>query len=227
MTFPLVMKKNHRPLFLLSERMTFPPVEEANDDGLLAVGGDLSPERLLLAYRNGIFPWFNEGSIILWWRPDPRMVLFLKDIVISKSMQKVLARVRFRLTKNTGFTEVLDRCASVKRRGQQGTWITGDMKRAYTVLHEMGLAISYEVWVGGQLVGGLYGIDLGHVFCGESMFSTVSNASKFAVIKLARELEAQGYALIDCQVYTDHLASMGAREIPRARFLKTLIGEDQ
>ncbi len=221
------MKKDHRPLFFLSERMEFPPVDGADDEGLLAVGGDLSPERLVLAYRNGIFPWFNENSPILWWSPDPRMVLFPKDITISKSMQKVLGSDRFRLTKNTCFMDVLDQCASVERNGQQGTWITNDMKKAYIELHEKGYAKSYEVWEGVQLVGGLYGIDLGHVFCGESMFSTVSNASKFAFIKLAQKLDAEGYELIDCQIYTHHLASLGAIEIPRDRFLKILKGEGQ
>lgn len=218
------MKKDreYNPLFFLSERLEFPPIETANSEGLLAVGGDLSPERLLLAYQNGIFPWFNEDSLILWWSPDPRMVLFPNKIRISKSMKKVLASGQFTLTKNTCFEEVLLQCATVKRLGQQGTWITEDMKKAYLELHETGLAKSYEVWQKGVLVGGLYGVDLGHVFCGESMFSTVSNASKFAFIHLAQELESKNYRVIDCQLHTKHLESLGAEEIPRNEFIKLL-----
>ena len=218
------MKKDraHNPMFFLNERLEFPPVEHANAEGLLAVGGDLSPERLILAYQNGIFPWFNEDSLILWWSPDPRMVLFPPKIKISKSMRKVMRSGQFRLTKNTCFEQVLSHCATVKRAGQQGTWITDDMKKAYMALHEKGLARSYEVWEGDRLVGGLYGIDLGHVFCGESMFSLVDNASKFAFIKLAQELEQKEYELIDCQLYTEHLASLGAEEMPRATFLSYL-----
>lgn len=218
------MKKGreYNPLFFLSERLEFPPIETANSEGLLAVGGDLSPERLLLAYQNGIFPWFNEDSLILWWSPDPRMVLFPDKVKVSKSMKKVLSSGQFTLTRNTCFEEVLQQCASVKRMGQQGTWITEDMKKAYLKLHETGLAKSYEVWQEGNLVGGLYGVDLGHVFCGESMFSTVSNASKFAFIHLARELESKNYCVIDCQLYTKHLESLGAEEIPRNEFIKLL-----
>ncbi|MFS4445656.1 leucyl/phenylalanyl-tRNA--protein transferase [Maribacter sp. 2307UL18-2] len=218
------MKKDreYNPLFFLSERLEFPPIETANSEGLLAVGGDLSPERLLLAYQNGIFPWFNEDSLILWWSPDPRMVLFPNKIRISKSMKKVLASGQFTLTKNTCFEEVLLQCATVKRLGQQGTWITEDMKKAYLELHETGLAKSYEVWQKGVLVGGLYGVDLGHVFCGESMFSAVSNASKFAFIHLAQELESKNYRVIDCQLHTKHLESLGAEEIPRNEFIKLL-----
>lgn len=218
------MKKDatHHPLFFLTESLEFPPVENANSEGLLAVGGDLSPERLLLAYKNGIFPWFNEDDLIMWWSPDPRMVLQPEKIKISKSMRKVLKSGRFRLTKNSCFDEVISKCATVKRIGQRGTWITDAMKRAYATLHEKGFARSYEVWENDVLVGGLYGVDLGHVFCGESMFSTVSNASKFAFINLAKELEKQKYRLIDCQLYTDHLASMGANEISRTSFIKLL-----
>ena len=214
--------REHNPLFFLSERLEFPPVETANTEGLLAVGGDLSPERLLLAYQSGIFPWFNEDSLILWWSPDPRMVLFPDRIKISKSMGKVMRSDQFMLTKNTCFEEVLDQCASVKRAGQQGTWITNDMKDAYLELHQRGLAKSYEVWENDNLVGGLYGIDLGHVFCGESMFSTSSNASKFAFIHLAQELEKKEYRLIDCQLHTKHLESLGAVEIPIKRFIELL-----
>ncbi|MBD0851501.1 leucyl/phenylalanyl-tRNA--protein transferase [Maribacter arenosus] len=206
----------------LSDAICFPPVEDANAEGLLAVGGDLSPERLMLAYKSGIFPWFNEGSLILWWSPDPRMVLFPDQIKIAKSMRKVLKDNQFTLTKNTCFEEVIDQCAKVKRKHQDGTWITHEMKQAYLKLHLLGHAQSYEVWEDGELVGGLYGIDQGHVFCGESMFSLVNNASKFAFIKLAQELQQKKYRLIDCQLYTTHLESLGAREIPRSEFIAIL-----
>ncbi len=218
------MKKNRdsNPMFLLSERLEFPDVETANVEGLLAIGGDLSPERLLLAYKSGVFPWFNEDSLILWWSPNPRMVLFPDKIKISKSMQKVLKSNQFKLTKNIYFEQVLNKCASVKRVGQQGTWITNDMKKAYLELHKRGLAKSYEVWEKDVLVGGLYGIDLGHVFCGESMFSDSSNASKFAFIHLAQELGKKKYRLIDCQLHTNHLERLGAEEIPRKKFIELL-----
>jgi len=209
-------------MFLLNHRLQFPNVEEADNDGLLAVGGDLSPERLMLAYRNGIFPWFNEDSLILWWSPDPRMVLFPEKVKISSSMQKVLRSGKFRLSWNTQFEKVIDACAVIKRKDQGGTWITPEMKKAYINLHQQGVAKSIEVWEGELLVGGLYGIDLGHVFCGESMFSKSSNASKFAFIHLAKTLEEQNYKLIDCQVYTAHLESLGAEEIPRKDFVEML-----
>lgn len=212
------------PLYFLTERLEFPPVEAANAEGLLAVGGDLSPERLLLAYRNGIFPWFNDDSLILWWCPDPRMVLFPERVKISKSMRKVLRDNTFKLTQNTCFDRVLDYCAKVPRQGQEGTWITLEMKSAYKKLYEKGYAKSYEVWQEGELVGGLYGVDLGHVFCGESMFSLVPNASKFAFIKMAQELHRKGYRLIDCQVYTEHLESLGAELVSRERFMGILQG---
>ncbi|MFK7812677.1 MAG: leucyl/phenylalanyl-tRNA--protein transferase [Maribacter sp.] len=209
-------------MFFLSERLEFPPLETANAEGLLAVGGDLSPERLLLSYQNGIFPWFNEDSLILWWSPDPRMVLFPDKIKISKSMKQVLNSNKFRLTKNRCFEIVLEKCASIKRISQDGTWITEEMKKAYLKLHKKGIATSYEVWKGDTLVGGLYGIDLGHVFCGESMFSTTSNASKFAFIKLAQSMQEKGQ-LIDCQLHTKHLESLGAEEIPRKEFIEILM----
>lgn len=212
----------HRPLFFLDDRLVFPAVEEANMEGLLAVGGDLSPERLLLAYQNGIFPWFNDDSLILWWSPDPRMVLFPEKVKISKSMRKVLSGDQFQLTKNTSFNRVISQCALQKRKGQEGTWITDKIQEAYKELYKKGFAKSYEVWQDKELVGGLYGVDLGHIFCGESMFSTVSNASKFAFIKMAQEMQAEGYALIDCQVYNEHLKSLGAEEIPRDRFIEIL-----
>ncbi|GBF21430.1 MULTISPECIES: leucyl/phenylalanyl-tRNA--protein transferase [Arenibacter] len=211
-------------MFLLNHRLLFPDVEKADDDGLLAVGGDLSPERLLLAYKNGIFPWFNEDSMILWWSPDPRMVLFPNKIKISKSMAQVIKSNKFGITWNTQFEEVVNACSAIKRKGQAGTWITPEMKSAYLKLHQMGIAKSIEVWESDNLVGGLYGIDLGNVFCGESMFSRKSNASKFAFISLAKELQQKEYKLIDCQVYTAHLESLGAEEIPRKQFIKILKG---
>ncbi len=212
------------PLFFLGDQLEFPPAEAANEDGLLAVGGDLSPERLLLAYKNGIFPWFNEDALILWWSPDPRMVLFPKKLKISKSMRKVMRNGQFTLTQNTCFAEVMEHCANAERKGQEGTWITPNMKSAYLDLYHKGFAKSFEVWEDGKLVGGLYGVDLGHVFCGESMFSNSANASKFAFIKMVRELETKNYQLIDCQVHTDHLESMGAEEISREKFLEILQG---
>lgn len=209
-------------MFLLNHRLLFPDVEKADEDGLLAVGGDLSPERLLLAYKNGIFPWFNEDSMILWWSPDPRMVLFPEKVKISKSMAQVIKSNRFRITWNTEFEKVINACSAIIRKGQHGTWITPEMKSAYLKLHQMGIAKSIEVWENDVLVGGLYGIDLGNVFCGESMFSRTSNASKFAFICLAKELQQKKYRLIDCQVYTAHLESLGAEEIPRKQFIAIL-----
>ncbi|CAZ95385.1 leucyl/phenylalanyl-tRNA--protein transferase [Zobellia galactanivorans] len=214
-------------LFFLGEALVFPPVEYAQDDGLLAAGGDLSVERLLLAYKSGIFPWFNTDALLLWWSPDPRMVLRPKDVKISKSMRKVLRDDRFKLTKNQSFEAVIEACSSIEREGQDGTWITDKMKRAYLQLYEKGYATSYEVWENDRLVGGLYGVDLGTVFCGESMFSKVSNASKFAFIKMAQELEAKNYRLIDCQIYTSHLESLGAQEIPRSEFIQILKAENK
>ncbi|WP_241244376.1 leucyl/phenylalanyl-tRNA--protein transferase [Flagellimonas marinaquae] len=213
------------PLYFLNKRLEFPPVEQASEDGLLAVGGDLSPERLLLAYKNGIFPWFNDDSLILWWTPDPRMVLFPNKVRVSKSMRKVIRDGQFTLTQNTCFERVMDHCAKVLRKGQDGTWITPKMKTAYMNLHKKGHTRSYEVWEDGELVGGLYGVDLGHVFCGESMFSLRPNASKYAFIQMARELGEKGYLAIDCQVYTRHLESLGAELIPRAEFVKILQGQ--
>ncbi|WP_265240601.1 leucyl/phenylalanyl-tRNA--protein transferase [Muriicola sp. Z0-33] len=216
------MKGKETNIAFLTQTLIFPPVENANAEGLLAVGGDLSPERLKLAYSEGIFPWFNEDSLILWWSPDPRMVLFPNKIKVSRTMNKILKSDKFQLSQNTCFKEVLEHCSTVARKGQQGTWITQTMKAAYLTLHEKGLAKSYEVWEEGELVGGLYGIDLGHVFCGESMFSLKSNASKFAFIHLARELEEKNYKLIDCQMYTPHLESLGAEDISRKEFIEIL-----
>ncbi len=221
------MEKKQSPIVFLTEKLEFPPVESASAEGLLAVGGDLDPDRLVLAYRNGIFPWFNEDSLILWWSPDPRMVLFPSKIRISKSMNKIIREKRFNITINQCFDQVLSACAQISRKGQEGTWITPAMKNAYKTLHKRGMATSYEVWEGKQLVGGLYGVDLGHVFCGESMFSRVDNASKFALICLARDLLLRDYQMIDCQVYTDHLKSMGAEEISREEYVLNLKSEIQ
>lgn len=202
--------------------MFFPSVETADRHGLLAVGGDLSPERLMLAYRNGIFPWFEDDDPILWWSPDPRMVLFFDELVISKSMRNILNREIFEVTFNKDFRSVIANCRHIEREGQNGTWITGEIVEAYCRLHEMGIAKSVEVWQDGVLVGGLYGIDLGHIFCGESMFSKVSNASKVAFIALAKRLEQENYKFLDCQLHNNHLESLGCREIPRAAFLAAL-----
>jgi len=209
-------------LYFLTKTLFFPPVSETDEDGILAVGGDLSPERLVLAYQNGIFPWFEDDDPIIWWSPNPRMVLLFDELVISKSMRNILNRKMFKVTFNQNFRDVISNCKKIKRDGQNGTWITDDMVEAYVKLHELGIAKSVEVWQDKKLVGGLYGIDLGHVFCGESMFSKVSNASKVAFIILAQQLQKNNYKLIDCQVYNDHLASLGCREIEREDFLTVL-----
>lgn len=207
--------------FLLNE-LFFPDVSEADEYGILAVGGDLSPERLMLAYRSGIFPWFDKDEPILWWSPPERMVLFPSELKISKSMRNILNRNVFKVTYNKDFRGVISNCSQISRQGQEGTWITAEMIEAYVKLHELGHAKSVEVWQNDELVGGLYGVDLGHVFCGESMFSKVSNASKVAFISLAQNLEKRKYKLIDCQVHNDHLESLGAREIDREDFIEML-----
>jgi leucyl/phenylalanyl-tRNA---protein transferase len=212
-------------MYYLSQELFFPPVSEANPDGILAVGGDLLPERLQLAYKSGVFPWFNEDDPIVWWSPNPRMVLFLDELVVSKSMRNVLNRNVFRVTFNQNFRDVISHCQNVKRDGQTGTWISNDMIEAYCKLHELGMAKSVAVWQNNQLVGGLYGVDLGHVFCGESMFSLVSNASKVAFIALVNQLKLENYKLLDCQVYNEHLESLGCREIDRADFMTILNGK--
>ena len=209
-------------MYLLSEDLIFPPVHLADKYGLLAFGGDLSAERLLLAYKSGIFPWYNQVEPIVWYSPDPRMVLFPKKLKISKSMKQIIRKNQFRATFNQNFSEVIANCKNSYREGQGGTWITDEMEQAYINLHNFGVAKSVEVWEENELVGGLYGIDLGHVFCGESMFSKVSNASKFAFIQLVQKLEKEHYTLIDCQVYNEHLDSLGAEEISRSEFLTYL-----
>ena len=209
-------------MYRLTDALLFPSPEQASDEGIVAVGGDLKPERVMLAYRKGIFPWFESDDFLLWWSPDPRMVLFPDQVKISKSMRAVLRKKQFEVTFNKAFDGVVEACAKVKRFGQNGTWITPGLMEAYSTLHTQGHAHSVEVWAEGVLVGGLYGIDLGTVFCGESMFSKANNASKVALISLAKELKKNKYKLIDCQVPTQHLASMGAESISRSEFLTYL-----
>jgi leucyl/phenylalanyl-tRNA--protein transferase len=211
-------------MYFLSRELYFPSVENSSDEGIVAIGGDLSPERLMFAYRNGIFPWFEDDEPILWWSPPERMVLFPEEFKVSKSMRNILNRGIFKVSFNARFKEVIENCSNIKRDGQRGTWITADMAAAYCRLHDMGYARSVEVWEGSELVGGLYGIDLGHVFCGESMFSKVPNASKVAFIALVKYLQAHNYRLLDCQVHNNHLESLGAREIPRKQFIEILKG---
>jgi len=208
-------------LFILNQDLIFPPVGQADPDGLLAVGGDLSTERLLLAYRRGIFPWY-EGRYILWWCPDPRFVLFPDELKESKSMKQLIKRDAFDFRTDTAFSDVISNCKTISRKGQESTWITDELRAAYTRLHEAGYAHSAEAWLDGQLAGGLYGIRMGNVFFGESMFSRRSNASKYAFIRYIRQLRDEGVQLIDCQVYTEHLESLGARMIPRAVFISLL-----
>lgn len=209
------------PVFRLDKRLVFPPVELA-EDGLLAVGGDLSVERLLLGYSQGIFPWYGPNLPILWHAPDPRMVLFPRELVINKSLRKAIRRAPYRLTIDTAFAEVLDGCAAAPRPGQDGTWIIPDMVTAYRELHARGFAHSFEAWDGDALVGGLYGVSLGACFYGESMFSRAPDASKIAFAASVAQQAAWGIEVIDCQVHTDHLARFGARELPRAEFMTAL-----
>ena len=190
----------------------------ADGNGLLAIGGDLSTERLLLAYSSGIFPWYNEDEPICWWSPDPRFVLYPGDLKITNSMKTVLQNGKFRFTINRAFTQVIQNCKTVSRKGQGGTWISPAMQKAYTILHELGYANSAETWMDGELVGGLYGIRLGKIFFGESMFSLQNNASKFAFINYVQQLKKENVQLIDCQLHTKHLGSLGATMIPRELF---------
>ncbi|GAA4294526.1 leucyl/phenylalanyl-tRNA--protein transferase [Aestuariibaculum suncheonense] len=207
-------------MHFLTQDLWFPDYDEASADGLLAIGGDLSVDRLLFAYEYGIFPWYSEDEPILWWSPDPRFVLFPEKLKVSKSMRQILRRNSFKVTVNTDFQKVMQSCSKIKREGQDDTWITNDMIQAYVKLHEQGYAKSVEVWQDDELVGGLYGVDLGNgVFCGESMFSKVSNASKVGFITF---IQNSSYRLIDCQVHTNHLESLGAEEIPRSKFLEYL-----
>jgi leucyl/phenylalanyl-tRNA---protein transferase len=205
-------------LIALDDEIRFPAVEMADEDGLLAIGGDLSRERLLHAYRNGIFPWY-ENKYILWWCPDPRFVLFPSELKISSSMKQLLKKQPFHFTINRDFNGVISQCKAISRRGQDGTWITEEMRNAYNDLHFAGYAVSAEVTLNGELVGGLYGLRIGKMFFGESMFSRYSNASKYAFILYVQQLISEGVELIDCQVYTAHLETLGARMIPRTQFI--------
>jgi leucyl/phenylalanyl-tRNA--protein transferase len=210
------------PVFLLSDDIAFPEPELSREDGLLAVGGDLGIERLILAYRMGIFPWYSRGEPILWWSPDPRLVLYPESFHISRSLMKSLKQGRFTVTLDQSFSQVIAACAETPRNNQPGTWITPDMIEAYCRLHEAGFAHSVEVWDQQELAGGLYGVSLGNCFFGESMFSRKSNASKVGLATLVPLLQSWSIHLIDCQVTTDHLVRLGAREIPRKQFLAEL-----
>ncbi len=209
-------------MFILGADHSFPPVDMASRDGIIAIGGDLNPMRLFEAYNHGIFPWYNDNEPIIWYAPDPRMVLKPHEVYISKSMRKVLRTQPFRVTFNQAFERVIYTCKTIARRGEQGTWITDELLQSMLKLHKLNIAKSVEVWQDDDLVGGLYGIDLGDIFCGESMFSHVSNASKVAFIRLCQHLEQEQYKLLDCQVYNEHLASLGAYEIPRKEFMTYL-----
>jgi len=208
-------------IFALEKELYFPPVHLSEPDGLLAIGGDLSVERLLLAYRLGIFPWY-EGDHILWWCPDPRFVLFPDELKVSKSMKALLKKNEFDFSISKAFDQVIRHCKETARPGQVGTWITDEVEKAYTRMHTVGYAVSAEVWKSNNLVGGLYGIKLGKVFFGESMFSKINNASKYAFIKFVEVLKKDGVEMIDCQVYTNHLESLGARMISRKEFISKL-----
>ena len=210
------------PIFLLSDEIKFPPPHLARKDGLLAVGGDLSQDRLLLAYKMGIFPWYSEPEPILWWSPDPRLVLYPCEIKVSKSLKKILKNKIFSVTIDQAFNQVITSCARIRLQKNEGTWIDEDMIKAYCGLHESGFAHSVEAWYEGELAGGLYGVSLGRCFFGESMFTRISNASNVAFVFLAEYLKSLSFDIIDCQVSTEHLINFGAREIPRKDFLKQL-----
>ncbi|MCE9614696.1 MAG: leucyl/phenylalanyl-tRNA--protein transferase [Lentisphaerae bacterium] len=209
-------------VYRLNRDVAFPPVTEAEPDGLLAVGGDLSPARLLLAYRSGIFPWYEAGVPIFWWSPDPRYVLFPHDLKVSSSLGRVVRNGPFTVTFDRDFAAVMSHCGRVPRKDQEGTWITPEMEAAYGELHRLGHAHSVEVWHDERLVGGLYGVELGRVYFGESMFMLEPNASKVGFVRLVEALVARGCTLIDCQVHTAHLERFGACYLPRAEFLKRL-----
>jgi leucyl/phenylalanyl-tRNA--protein transferase len=210
------------PIYRLTKKIVFPPPDLAEPDGLLAVGGDLRPQRLLMAYSLGIFPWYSPGEPILWWSPDPRLVLEPSGIHISQSVQKIIRQRKYEIRLDTAFPTVIEACAAAPRKIGNGTWITNEMKVAYIRLHELGFAHSVECWQGDELVGGLYGISIGRIFCGESMFSKLPNTSKIALVALATLLKSKEFQLIDCQVPTEHLISLGAFEMARSEFLKRL-----
>jgi leucyl/phenylalanyl-tRNA--protein transferase len=210
------------PVYQLSEDLVFPSPHLASKEGLLAVGGDLTRSRLLLAYGLGIFPWYSEGEPILWWSPDPRLVLYPDELKISKSLNKIIKKRMFRVTVDCAFEQVIQECARVRLENREGTWIVKDMVNAYCDLHDSGFAHSVEAWQGDRLVGGLYGVSLGKGFFGESMFARVSNASKVALVALVKHLRDLNFTMIDCQITTGHLTRFGAREISRARYLREL-----
>ncbi len=209
-------------MYVLSKEFFFPPVEDASLEGIVAVGGDLSVERLNLAYKSGIFPWFNEDEPILWWSPPERMVVVPSIYKVSKSIRNLLNQNKFKVTFNQNFRDVILGCKQIDRPGQDGTWLSDDFVESYTKLHVMGIAKSVEVWQNDELVGGLYGVDLGNIFCGESMFSKVPNASKIAFVTLINYLKENNYKLLDCQVHNDHLEKLGAFEVSRDVFMRVL-----
>tara|TARA_B100000886_G_scaffold143589_1_gene97574 strand:- start:34142 stop:34786 length:645 start_codon:yes stop_codon:yes gene_type:complete len=204
----------------------FPSPQLATKEGIVAVGGDLNPLRILEAYKNGIFPWFNDDENLMWWSPDPRMILFPEKIKISKSFKSFLKKKEYRVSFNENFEDVIESCSNIKRVNQKGTWITNGLKQSFIELHLMGYAHSVEVWQNGVIIGGLYGLDLGNIFCGESMFSIKSNASKVGLYFLCQELKQNNYRFIDCQVPSQHLRSLGAEEISRDNFLKKLVNQN-
>ncbi len=210
------------PIYRLTDEIVFPPPDHAEPDGLLAVGGDLIAERLLLAYRLGIFPWYSDGQPVLWWSPDPRIILEPCEFHISRRLGQTLKREEFKVTFDRAFAEVIWACAASPRKGQHGTWITTEMMEAYIRLHQMGFAHSAESWLNGELVGGIYGISLGRCFFGESMFFSQTNASKVALATLVQQLITWDFHMIDAQVTSEHLIKLGAKEIPRHIFLKRL-----
>ena len=210
------------PVFYLTDEHIFPPPHLAEKEGLLAVGGDLSEERLLLAYRMGIFPWYSDEEPVLWWSPDPRLVLYPKEIKVSKTLNKIIKKDKFDITVDQAFAEVISECAKIRAENNEGTWIVEDMIKAYCGLYESGYAHSVEAWHKGELAGGLYGVSLGKSFFGESMFTKISNASNVAFVKLVEHLTALSFDMIDCQIRTEHMIRFGARDIPRDLFLQQL-----
>ena len=210
------------PVFQLSEDIVFPSPHLASKEGLLAVGGDLSVERLLLAYSSGIFPWYSDGEPILWWSPDPRLVLYPDELKVSRSLRKVIRQNVFEIHMDRAFETVISECAQIRLENQEGTWIVDDMVRAYCRLHDAGFAHSVEAWQGNSLVGGLYGVSIGKCFFGESMYTRVTNASKVALVALVEHVKTLDFAFIDCQIPTAHLFRLGAREISRSRYLREL-----
>ena len=211
------------PSICFDERkFALPPVSAADEDGLVLIGGRPTPERIVQAYAKGIFPWYNDDSLPLWFSPDPRFVLFPEELHVSRSMSKVLRRGEFVFKLDTAFENVITACATTKRAGQDGTWITSSMQEAYTLLHHQGIAHSAETWTDGELVGGIYGLRLGNVFFGESMFSVCPNASKFAFIRYVQQLKEEGVTLVDCQVHSEHVEALGARLISRSDYLNRL-----